>query len=144
MMKKFSSSLIFLIVMLFSISSYADIETENFRVILAPAVAKSTAAYGVIKNVGVEADTLIDIRSDAAMVMLHKTEINSGMAKMIHLPNLVIEAGSELVLEPMSYHLMLSGLSTEKFKQDETIILLLEFEKMGVIEIEVPIVPAWE
>jgi len=143
-MKKFSSSFIFFVAMIFSVSSHADIETNNFRIILAPAVAKSTAAYGVIKNSGVEADTLIDISSDAAMVMLHKTEINSGMAKMIHMPNLVIEAGSELVLEPMSYHLMLSDLSEDVFKQGETIMLLLEFEKMGVIKIEVPIVPAWE
>jgi len=143
-MKKFSSSFIFFVAMIFSVSSHADIETNNFRIILAPAVAKSTAAYGVIKNSGVEADTLIDISSDAAMVMLHKTEINSGMAKMIHMPNLVIEAGSELVLKPMSYHLMLSDLSEDVFKQGETIMLLLEFEKMGVIKIEVPIVPAWE
>jgi len=76
--------------------------------------------------------------------MLHKTEIDSGMAQMIHMPNIVIEAGSELVLEPMSFHLMLSDLSEGVFKQGETIMLLLEFEKMGVIKIEVPIVPAWE
>jgi periplasmic copper chaperone A len=139
-MKNLSSSLLFFVAMLFSVCSYADIETKDFRIILAPAVAKSTAGYGVIKNVGAEADTLIDISSDAAMVMLHKTEINSGMAQMIHMPNIVIE----LVLEPMSFHLMLSGLSAEQFKQGETITLLLEFEKAGMIEIEVPIVPAWE
>jgi len=143
-MKNLSSSLLFFVAMLFSVCSHADIETKEFRIILAPAVAKSTAGYGVIKNVGAEADTLIDISSDAAMVMLHKTEINLGMAQMIHMPNIVIEAGSELVLEPMSFHLMLSGLSAEQFKQGETITLLLEFEKAGMIEIEVPIVPAWE
>jgi periplasmic copper chaperone A len=144
MMKKFSSSLIFFIVMLFSVSSYADIETENFRIILAPAVAKSTAGYGVIKNVGSTADTLIEISSDAAMVMLHKTEINSGMAQMIHMLNIVIEAGSELVLKPMSYHLMLVDLSADSFKQGDIITLKLEFEKAGVINVEVPIVPAWD
>jgi periplasmic copper chaperone A len=144
MMKKFSSSLIFFVVMLFSVCGYADMETENFRVILAPEVAKSTAAYGVIKNVGTEADTLIDIRSDAAMVMLHKTEINSGMAKMIHMPNLMIEAGSELVLEPMSYHLMLSDLTEDVFKQGKHIIIIFEFEKAGKIKVEAPVKAPWD
>jgi len=143
-MKKFNSSLIFFIAMFFSISSYADIEFENFRIILAPAVAKSTAAYGVIKNIGVEAETLIDIRSDAAMVMLHKTEIDSGMAQMIHMPNIVIEAGSELVLEPMSFHLMLSGLSAELFKQGQYISIIFEFEKAGEIKVEIPVQAPWD
>jgi periplasmic copper chaperone A len=144
MMKKLSSSLIFFVAILFSVCSYADIETKNFRIILAPSVAKSTAGYGVIKNVGAEADTLIDISSDAAMVMLHKTEINSGMAKMIHMPNLVIEAGSELVLEPMSYHLMLSDLTEDVFKEGMHIIIIFEFEKAGKIKIDVPVKAPWD
>lgn len=143
-MKKVSSKFVSLILLMLSFNSYADIETENFRIILAPEVAKSTAAYGVIKNVGVEADTLIDIRSDAAMVMLHKTEINSGMAKMIHMPNLGIEAGSELVLEPMSYHLMLSDLSADIFKQGKYISIIFEFEKAGEVMIDVPVQAPWD
>jgi periplasmic copper chaperone A len=143
-MKNLSSSFIFFVAMLFSVCSHADIETKEFRIILAPAVAKSTAAYGVIKNSGVEADTLIDISSDAAMVMLHKTEINSGMAKMIHMPKLVIEAGSELVLEPMSYHLMLSDLTEDVFKQGKHIIIIFEFEKAGKVKVEAPVKAPWD
>ena len=143
-MKNLSSSLLFFVAMLFSVCSHADIETKEFRIILAPAVAKSTAGYGVIKNVGAEADTLIDISSDAAMVMLHKTEINSGMAKMIHMPNITIEAGSELVLEPMSYHLMLSNLSEDIFKHGKYIRIIFKFEKAGIIKIDIPVKAAWD
>lgn len=144
MMKKTSASLSFLVLMLLSFYSHADIEIENFRINLAPEISKTTAAYGVIKNSGIAADTLIDISSDAAMVMLHKTEINSGMAKMIHMPNLVIEAGSELVLEPMSYHLMLSDLTEDVFKEGMHIIIIFEFEKAGKIKIDVPVKAPWD
>ena len=120
-----------------------DIQTENFWIVLAPDVARSTAGYGVIKNNGNAADTLIRIRSDAAMVMLHKTEVDAGMAQMIHMPNLVIDANSELVLEPMSFHLMLSDLSPALFNEGENIILFLEFEKSGVIKVKATVLPPW-
>jgi len=75
--------------------------------------------------------------------MLHKTEIKSGVAQMIHLPKIVIEPHSKLVLEPMSYHLMFSKLSKTFFTEGNTINLLLEFEKSGVIEVKIPVRTAW-
>ncbi len=143
-MKNLVSIIVLLVAVLFSINSFADIKTENFRVISAPAVAKSTAAYGIIKNAGVTADTLIDVSSNAAIVMLHKTEIDSGMARMVHMPNIVIAPGSQLVLEPMSFHLMLSGMSAEKLKEGKSITLVFEFEKAGLVEVGVPVVSAWD
>lgn len=138
--------LLFLIVVSIN-SSYAenkpDIQTEKFWIVLAPEVARSTAGYGVIKNNGNESDMLIQISSNAATVMLHKTEIESGMARMIHMPNIVIEPHSKLVLEPMSFHLMFSDLSPAILSEGGEITLVLEFEKSGVIEIKAPILPAW-
>jgi len=135
------------ILTIFSGNSFADsqpdIQIENFWIVLAPDVARSTAGYGVIRNNGNEADTLVDIRSHAAMVMLHKTEIDSGMAQMIHMPNIVIEAGSSLILEPMSFHLMFSDLTSAMFNEGENIILFLEFEKSGTIEVKAPIRSSW-
>ncbi len=124
-------------------SENCDIKIEQFRVILPPDVSRSTAGYGVIKNIGDEPDTLIKIRSNAATVMLHKTEIVSGMAKMIHMSNMVIEPGSELVFEPMSFHLMLFDMDAEIFREGGEITLFLEFEKAGVIEVVAPIRPSW-
>jgi len=125
---------------LFSINSHADIETDKFQIMLAPAVAKNTAGYGVISNTGDSADTLLNISCDGATVMLHKTEIKSNHAHMHHMKNIIIEANSSLVLEPMSYHLMLSELSDVFFKDRETVTVVFEFKHAGIVEVEVPIV----
>ncbi len=76
--------ILFCVIINVNASESCDLKIENFRVILPPDVSRSTAGYGVIRNTGNEPDTLIKIRSNAATVMLHKTEIISGMAKMIH------------------------------------------------------------
>lgn len=139
------NSLLVLILLLIVVNSnsYAcnqpNIKTENFWVALPPDVARSTAAYGVIKNIGSAPDTLVQISSDAGSVMLHKTEIRSGMARMVHVSNMVIEPGAELILEPMSYHLMFSNLTSAMFNEGGQIVVFLEFEKSGVIEVTVPI-----
>lgn len=142
---------IFLLLSLFLIafgnSSYADsqpnIEIENFWVALAPAVARSTAGYGIIRNTGEASDTLMNIRSDAGSVMLHKTAIESGMAHMLHMTNSVIEAHSELTLAPMSFHLMFTELCPIVFTEGGTVTLWFEFEKSGVIEVKVPVRSSW-
>lgn len=131
----------------FTNTSYADnqpnIETESFWVALAPDVARSTAGYGIIRNTGESSDALLNIRSDAGSVMLHKTDINSGMARMLHMTNSVIEAHSELRLEPMSFHLMFTELCPLIFIEGGQVTVWLEFEKSGVIEIKVPIRSSW-
>lgn len=116
-----------------------QIKIDTFWVVLPPAVANSTAGYGIIKNEGGQADTLIAIECDNAHVMLHKTEINSGRAQMIHLHNMTIEAHSELVLKPMSFHLMLMNLDKETFSSETDITLRFTFEKSGVIDVKVPV-----
>jgi|GEM_PF-1567997 len=128
----------------FAKDNNVDIQTESFWVALPPAVAKNTAGYGVIKNTGNEVDTLIGIHCDAATVMLHKTEIKSGVARMIHIPKIIIEPHSKLVLEPMSYHLMFSKLSKRFFTEGNKISLQLEFEKSGITEVKLPVRTAWQ
>lgn len=129
-------------------NSYADkqphIEFNQFWVALPPAVARSTAGYGIIKNTGNAADILIDIRSNAGSVMLHQTDVTSGMARMVHMPYMIIEANSELVLEPMSFHLMFSDLCPITFIEGGMVTLSFEFEKSGVKDIEVPLQSAWQ
>ena len=136
-----------LLLAVFTNISYADnqptIETENFWVVLPPDVARSTAGYGIIRNSGNASDTLLSIRSDGGSVMLHKTDIKSGIARMIHMPNMVIEAGAEFILEPMSFHLMFSDLCPIIFTEGGSITLSFEFEKSGMIKIEVPLRSAW-
>ncbi|PCJ30750.1 MAG: hypothetical protein COA90_08260 [Gammaproteobacteria bacterium] len=134
-----------LVLLLLSVinSVYADsqpeIVFESFWIMDAPDVARNTAGYGVIKNKGDTADTLINIRCDMAMVMLHKTAIQSGMAKMIHQSNSVIEAHAELLLAPMSFHLMFMAITPANFSEGKLITVQFEFEKSGVIEVNIPV-----
>lgn len=132
--------LVTILVSLFSFNIWADIETNGFQIMLAPKVAKHTAGYGEIRNTGTQADTLLEVKSEVASVMLHKTEIQSNHAHMNHLQSIVIEAGSSLKFEPMSYHLMLSDMSDVCFKEGETVTLFFEFEKAGIIEVVAPVV----
>ncbi len=116
------------------------ITTENLRVILAPSVARSTSAYGNIKNTGDAPDILLNISTDAAgMIMLHKTEITNGMAEMNHIEDYVLEAGKTLVLKPMSYHLMLVNIDHKIIKKDGEVAITLEFKKAGKITFKVPV-----
>lgn len=137
-----------LILTFFSNSVYADdypnIELHDFWVVIPPGVARSTAGYGIIKNTGKSADTLLAISSNAGSVMLHKTDIQSGMARMIHMTNMVIEAGEELVLEPMAFHLMFTDLCPIIFTEGGMVTLSFEFEKSGLIEITVPLRFSWQ
>jgi copper(I)-binding protein len=149
MNNRFKKSVVVLLVLFSWVTSISAesgpvIQFENFWIVQPPSVARSTAGYGIIKNTGDEADTLIRICSEAANVMLHQTKIVSGMAKMVHMTNTVIEPNSELVLEPMSFHLMFMGLSDVMFEEGAEITLLFEFEKSGEMELTLPIRSNWD
>ncbi len=116
-----------------------DIQLVDFWIVQLPNAARSTAAYGMIKNTGKQPDTLLRVSSDIGMVMLHKTEVENGMAKMVHLSQQLIEAGEALVLEPMSYHLMFSNMDKRIYNESETATLTFEFENSGNMTVEVPI-----
>lgn len=128
--------------------SYADqqvnIQFENLWVSNAPEVALSTAGYGTIKNIGNEPDTLMSIRSDSAsMVMLHETKMDSGMGGMEHVSSFVIKPGAELILKPMSFHLMLMNLNAT-FRKNKKVKIWFKFKNSGDIKVEVPILSAEE
>lgn len=128
--------------------AYADnqpnIEFKNIWVVLPPDVARSTAGYGIIKNTGNAPDTLLHISSNAGTVMLHKTDIESGMAHMHHMPNRVMEPNSELILKPMSFHLMFTDLCPIIFTEKNKVTIQFEFDRSGTIEVEVPVLSSWE
>ncbi len=147
---RFLKSFFILFMLLFTLNNHAyadcqpNIRIENFWIVQPPDIARSTAGYGVIKNTGNAADTLLKVSSNAGSVMMHKTEVKSGIAKMIHLSGKVIEAGSELVFKPMSYHLMFSDLAESVYHQGEKVTLIFEFEQSGIIKVEVPVRASWE
>ena len=67
-----------------------------------------TAGFGTLQNPGPEALQIESFSSPSfGDVSLHRTEIVDGVSKMREVPELLIDAGSRVVLEPGGYHLML-------------------------------------
>ena len=73
----------------------------------------TSAAYMVIENKGKKALSLVSVASPVAKkAELHTTLMENGTMKMRHIDSLDIEPGSEVVLKPGGYHVMLMGLES--------------------------------
>ena len=93
-----------------SLPATADpaILVENAWVREAPPGAQMMSAYMTLKNTGPDDIVLASVESPAfTMVMLHKSEIVDGIARMSHQDELLIPAGGSVELKPGSFHLMM-------------------------------------
>lgn len=89
-------------------AAQADIMVEGPWVREAPPNAPALAGYMVLHNSGETDRALVGAACDAfGNVMLHRTVMEDGMAKMIHQPQVTIPAGGKEVFEPGGYHIML-------------------------------------
>ena len=142
--------LLFLITMLIVSNAYSDsskkvthksaISFNNLHVVLPPPVAGSTSVYGTIKNDGDTSDTLINIKSNAGMVMLHQSVVDeSGQAQMNHIESYELKPNQPLTLKPMSYHIMLMNLNHDIVKQGGKVKLSFTFKGAGLIEQIIPV-----
>jgi copper(I)-binding protein len=99
------------------------------------------AAYMTIANRGHEKDVLKRVISKKAksVEMTRATVTADGVVQMRKVEGgLPIEAGSSLVLEPGGTHLMLVGL-TSALDAGEQLLLTLEFDHAGSVDVVVPI-----
>jgi copper(I)-binding protein len=96
------------------------------------------AAFMVIDNAGAEDDVLLSGETDVAQVVeIHEMADANGVMVMRPLADgLTIPAGSEAILEPGGYHVMLIGL-TEDLTNGMTFDLTLKFAQAG--EVTVPV-----
>lgn len=93
-----------------SLLAVADstLEVEDAWVREAPPNARMMAAYMTLKNTGSGDAILRQVDSPAfSHVMLHKSEIVDGVARMIHQDEIVIPAQGSIELKPGSFHLMM-------------------------------------
>ena len=93
-----------------SLPATADpaILVENAWVREAPPGAQMMSAYMTLKNTGPDDIVLASVGSPAfTMVMLHKSVIVDGIARMSHQDDLLIPAGGSVELKPGSFHLMM-------------------------------------
>jgi copper(I)-binding protein len=103
--------------------------------------AMAAAAFMVIHNTSDTDDHLLTVTSDAAQrVELHThIEDENGVMRMIHVEDgFALPAGSDLVLQRGSNHVMFMGL-TAPFVQDDAITIILVFEKAGEVTVEIPV-----
>ncbi len=78
---------------------------------LTPPIAKNGAAYFTLHNSSDKDVTVVDVKTSISeKANLHDVVFNMGMAKMIHLKELVIPAGNMIAFKPGGKHLMLINL----------------------------------
>ena len=101
-----------------------------------PGRAKSAVGYMSITNNGSVADTLIDVRTDVANALLHRTESgDDGIMRMPHMGDgIVIAPGETVTMEPGGLHIMFMGLSAP-FTDGEKFAGTLVFEHAGEVEV---------
>ena len=81
---------------------------ENAWVREAPPNAHMMAAYMTLRNTGSDEAVLSGVDSPTfSHVMLHKSEVVDGVARMSHQDELLIPAGGSVELKPGGFHLMM-------------------------------------
>lgn len=95
------------------------------------------AAYLTIESA--RDDRLLTVESPVAdRVMIHATENNDDINRMVHLDALDLPAGEPVALAPGGTHLMLMGLN-ERLTEGARFPLTLRFERAGEVTVTVPV-----
>jgi copper(I)-binding protein len=102
-----------------------------------PPNAKSAGAYLSLFNHGNETDTLLAVHSEAAAnVAIHAMSMEGDVMKMAPLEGgLSVLPGETVTLEPMGYHLMLTGME-QPFVEGQCVEMVLEFDKAGPVTVQ--------
>jgi hypothetical protein len=106
----------------------------------APPNARASGGFMIIKNLSAQQQILNSVASSAfEKVEIHQTVAGEGgTMKMVPQPELVIEAKSQVVLKPGSYHLMLIG-AKKPLKAGDEVNLTLKFANGDEIKLTAPI-----
>ena len=116
-----------------------NIEVTNAYVRGLPPGVENTSAYMMIHNTGRHDVVLTGGQADfVESVSIHTTQNNNGMMGMVHIMNLTIPAGEQVVLESGGIHLMLSGLN--RVLGNEEVTLTLEFNEGRTHELLLPVI----
>jgi copper(I)-binding protein len=105
-----------------------------------PPRARSAGGYLTIHNSGAAADTLTGASTDAAAeAAVHEMRMNGDVMEMSPVEGgLEIPAGGSVSLDPMGYHLMLTGL-TGPFVTGQCVAVTLHFARAGDVDVELNI-----
>jgi hypothetical protein len=102
-----------------------------------PPNAQSAGGYLTIHNAGAADDTLLSVTSEAAKdVSIHQMKMNGNVMEMSAVENgLPVPAGGGVSLDPMGYHLMLTGMSAP-LVQGQCLDMVLHFAKAGDVTVQ--------
>ncbi len=120
--------------------SQGNIEIYNIWTRTTPGRAKTAAVYiERIYNSGQQADHLVRISSTLAKKnLIHRTIVEDGIAKMVHVKELKVHAGHSLSFQPGRLHIMMLGIQ-KSLNGGDSFPMTLEFKKAGKIEIIVEV-----
>lgn len=108
---------------------------ENPWIRVAPPTAAAQAGYMVVHN-GTERERALVAASSPAFanVMLHRTVMEDGLAKMVHQMKITVPAGGRVVFEPNGYHLMLMQ-PKQPLQAGDKVPVTLEFADGETLEL---------
>lgn len=121
--------------------AFAEIKIADAYARSASPMAKSGAAFLVIRNADATADRLIGAQSDAAARTELHTHLDdgNGVMRMVHVEEgFELPADGEITMVRGGKHVMLMGL-TSPMEQGGTVTVTLTFENAGDIVVEVPV-----
>jgi copper(I)-binding protein len=123
----------------FVVNAGSGIEVSEAWVREAPPGAPMIGAFMTLTNTGDKDVRLVDVESPAfAHVMLHKTEMVDGVARMLHQDDILIPANGRVALEPGSYHLMMPAPDT-RLSEGDQVEFLLHLDNDYCIRIQAPV-----
>ena len=131
-------TLLALIVSAWSLLATADstLQVENAWVREAPPSAHMMAAYMTLKNTGSGEAVLTQVDSPAfGHVMLHKSEVVDGVARMIHQDEIVIPAQGSVELKPGGFHLMMPA-PEKRLMEGDRVDFILTFSNGATTRVQ--------
>ncbi|HEA26617.1 MAG TPA: copper chaperone PCu(A)C [Ectothiorhodospiraceae bacterium] len=114
--------------LLLSTSLFAsDIVIKGAWVSEAPPMAKTLGGYMILKNLGKSERHLVAVSAASFdEVLLHRTVVEGGIAKMVHQHEVTVPAGGRIEFKPGDYHLMLMR-PERRFVAGDHIDMILKF-----------------
>lgn len=102
--------------------------------------ASAAGGYLTITNTGSTADRLMSVTSAAATdISVHQMKMNGQVMEMSAIEGgLEVPAGGSVSLDPMGYHLMMTGMS-QPFIEGQCVEMTLHFASAGDLPIELNI-----
>ncbi len=115
------------------------IEIDNAWIREAPPGAPMLAGYLCLHNTTGAAATLVGVQSPLfPHIMMHRTEIREGMARMMHQDTVDVPAGQRVCFEPGGLHLMMAA-PDQPLRAGERVELELQFADGHSQRIQAPV-----